>query len=96
MVWRDNRAGQYPFRTRKTWGTLYASDWSELEAFQLGVIIFSTVRGIMTITGGFGNKFQAFLALDAAWSPGWCAQMYHSSLVLLTSVLPGALHMEKV
>ena len=87
---------QYPLRTRKTWGTLYASDCSDLETFQHGVILFSMVRGVMTIKCEFGKKFQAFLALDAAWSPGWCVRIYRSSLALLTSVLQGALHMEKV
>lgn len=80
---------QYPLRTRKTRGTLSASDCSDLEAFQHGVILFSTVRGIMTIKCEFGKTFQAFLALDAAWSLGWCVRIYHSSLVLLTSVLQG-------
>lgn len=87
---------QYPLWTRKTRGTLYASDCSDVEPFQCGVILFSMVRGIMTIKCEFGKKFQAFLALDSARSPGWCAQFYCSSLVLLTSVLQGDLHVEKV
>ena len=60
------------------------------------MILFSMVRGIMTIKCEFGKKFQAFLALDAAWSPGWRVRTYSSLSVLLTSVLLGALHMEKV